>query len=312
MGDPQVETILAQARALPGANSQSLEPIAGRRAYAEGRAAQQPPRPDVAESWEVGIPGPHGSIPVRFIRPVGAPADSTLPILIYFHGGGWVFGDIETHDILCRLLANKSGVCVASVGYRLSPEYKFPIAVDESYAAIEWVAAQADALRIDRQKIAVGGDSAGAGLATVAALVARDRGGPPLRFQMLIYPLVDLRAEFHSRSDFAAGFLLDSDVLEWLVAQYVRGPADLDDWRTSPLRAPSLRSLPPAFVLTAELDPLRDEGKAYADALRVAGVEATYHCFEGMVHGFCNMSGVIDEALRAHDLLALALKTALE
>jgi acetyl esterase len=309
--DPQVELILQQARALPAVDYASLDPSAARRAYAEGRAVQQPLRPDVAASWDTEIATPRGAVRLRIIRPMGATAARELPALVYFHGGGWVLGNIDTHDTLCRIIANKSGVCVISVDYGLSPEHKFPTAIDDCIAASRWVAVEAAALRIDPERIAVGGDSAGANLAAVVAIMARDAGAPKLRFQLLIYPITDMRARSGSYREFAEGFILSSRIMDWFAEQYVREVADLDDWRISPLRARSLAGLPSALVVTAGLDPLRDQGKAYAEALSAAGGAASYRCFEGMIHGFCNMGGVLDAAHRAHETISSSLNAAL-
>jgi acetyl esterase len=308
--DPQAKLVLEAAAKLPPPDYATLDPKEARRVYIAGRALQQPPKPEVAASADHLIPGPHGPIPARLVRPLGSRPEEALPVLVYFHGGGWVIGNIDTHDTLARILANKSGAAVLNVDYRLAPEHKFPSAVDDCIAATRWAATEGRKFGLDPSRIAVGGDSAGGNLAAAVALHARDAGGPSLSFQLLVYPATDMAADSPSHSLFAEGYLLTRDGIRWYTGQYLRGPADIADWRASPIRAPDLSRLPPALVLTAGFDPLRDEGKAYADRLAAAGVSVRYHDYEGMLHGFFNMGGVLDQAHGAHDEAAAALRHA--
>jgi acetyl esterase len=281
-----------------------------RRQYREARVPLQPPPPEVASFEDREIAGPGGALRVRAYRPLGSRAGDALPALVYFHGGGWTIGDLDTHDGLCRALANEARCAVVSVDYRLGPEHKFPAAVDDALAATRWVAAEGERLRVDPSRLAVGGDSAGGNLAAVVAILARDAGGPPIAFQLLVYPATAMDASFPSHSELGEGHLLTRDVMDWFRDCYVRGPEDWRDWRCSPLLAPDLSRLPPALVLTAEYDPLRDEGKAYADRLRGAGVDVVYACYPGMIHAFMTMGKVMPAAQDAIRECAAALAAA--
>jgi len=234
-----------------------------------------------------------------------------LPALVFFHGGGWVIGDLETHDVVCRQVTAEAGVSVIAVDYRVAPEHKFPAAVDDAWAATRWIVAHAGELGIDAARIAVGGDSAGGNLAAVVALLARDAGAPRIGLQILTYPVTDLVSESQSYTDLADGYMLTRDSMRWFRAQYLAKEADAADWRVSPLRAPSLAGLPPALVITAGYDPLRDEGEAYARRLREAGVSVDAVCFGGMIHGFVPMGKLIETAFRAVTLIAGSLRYAL-
>jgi acetyl esterase len=253
------------------------------------------------------IPGPAGSITVRVYRPS---ADTPLPILVWFHGGGWVIGSLETHDNLCRMLCDDAGVIVVSVDYRLAPETKFPGPVEDAYAAVVWVADHASELGIDPAKIAVGGSSAGGNLAAAAALVARDRGGPRIAFQLLTVPVTELSSRAPSHQEFAEGYGLTTADMEWFGTHYVTSRADADNPYASVLRA-DLRGLPPAFVITAECDPLRDDGEAYANRLRELGIAASFKRYPGMFHGFLGFPGQLPEAAEAFDDAGAALRAAL-
>jgi acetyl esterase len=234
-----------------------------------------------------------------------------LPVLVYFHGGGWTIGDLDTHDVVCRQLAVESGCAVVSVDYRLGPEHRFPAAVDDCVAAVRWVREQAAALKVDPAKVAVGGDSAGGNLAAVVSLALRDAGDPPLAFQLLIYPATDMRAGAPSHTTNGQGYMLTRDSIAYYRGHYIADPAQWTDWRASPLLAASHAGLPPALVLTAGFDPLRDEGLQYADALSTAGVPTQYVCFERQIHGFITMGRVLDEANTALALCGSALRRAL-
>jgi len=261
----------------------------------------------VAEVEDRTVPGPAGPIPVRLYHTVQGHA---RPALVYFHGGGFVICDLESHDGLCRSLANGSGCTVVSVDYRLAPEHKFPAAVDDAYAATEYIAGHASDFRIDPERIAVGGDSAGGTLATVVAMLARDRGGPRLKFQLLIYPLVDAEDRSPSMVEYEKDHFLTRESLEWFLGHYLR-PEDRKHPHVSPLNAANLRDLPPAMIVTAECDPLRDQGEAYARKLQAAGVRVELKRYEGMIHPFFSLAGILDTAKVAMADSGSALRRAL-
>ena len=279
--------------------------------FRDTRPASTPPAPQIGDVRELSAEGSFGSIPLRVYRPAGVTDSRRLPALVFFHGGGWVIGDLETHDVLCRQITAEAGVSVISVDYRVAPEHKFPAAVDDAWAATRWVAAHAAELGIDAERIAVGGDSAGGNLAAVIALLARDAGAPHIRLQLLIYPVTDLASESQSYADLADGYMLTRDSMRWFKDQYLAKAEDAADWRVSPLRAASLAGVAPALVITAGYDPLRDEGEAYARRLREAGVSVDAVCFGGMIHGFMPMGRLIDTAFRAVTLVAGSLRYAL-
>ena len=232
-------------------------------------------------------------------------------MLVYFHGGGWVIGNLDSHDGAARWLANRAGVAVASVDYRLGPEHVFPAAVDDCWAATTWVAANGAELGIDPTRLVVGGDSAGGNLAAVIALLARDAGAPSIRLQLLVYPAVDARMGHPSVDENGTGYLLSKADMNWFYGHYGLGQAvPADEWRLSPLLSPSLAGVAPAYVITAEFDPLRDEGEAYAAALEAAGVPTQHRRFDGMIHGFFTMVGAIDAADEAQEDVAKAIVTA--
>jgi acetyl esterase len=254
------------------------------------------------------LPGPAGALAYRLYRPQHAAAP--LPALVFFHGGGCVFGDLDTHDGLCRLLAAQSGCAVVAVDYRRAPEHKFPAAVEDSYAATVWVVEHAAALGLDAGRIAVGGDSAGGGLAAVVCQMAVSHG-PRIALQVLFCPVMSLRAETPSRRELAQGYFLDEATINWMLRHYCDPDQDIDDPRLSPLRAPRFSGLPPAHIHTAEFDPLRDEGAAYAAQLRSAGIAARYTCHAGMIHYFYAMAGAIPAARLALEAAAAAMGEAL-
>lgn len=252
------------------------------------------------------VPGPGGPIPIRVYRP----SESVAPGMVYFHGGGFVIGGLDMNDRPCRSLANQSGCVIVSVDYRLAPEHKFPAAVDDAFAATEYVASHAAEFGIDATRLAVGGDSAGANLATVTAILARERGGPSLAFQMLVYPLVDYDDDSPSMSEYGAGHFLTQEAMDYFTDHYLRTPDQRRDVRASPLRA-DLAGLPPALVVTAECDPLRDQGEAYARKLQQAGVPTTLRRYEGMIHPFFSLGGIIDDGKQAVTDIAATLREAL-
>jgi acetyl esterase len=254
------------------------------------------------------LPGPAGEIPVRIYAPH---TNGPLPVVAYFHGGGFVYCGLDTHDDTCRALANASGCSVVSVDYRLAPENKFPAAPEDAFAVTRWLADNGAEIGVDPQRIAVAGDSAGGNLATVVALMARDRGGPALAFQLLVYPVADFGFDTDSYRENADGYLLTEKMMRAFWNHYLGDEADGDHPYASPLRAECLDALPPAFVVTAEFDPLRDEGEAYAARLAEAGVPTTARRYDGMIHGFFSMGHAIDRARVAVADAGLVLRSAL-
>ncbi|MCO5171120.1 MAG: alpha/beta hydrolase [Planctomycetes bacterium] len=246
--------------------------------------------------------------PARAYAPIGA---GRLPGLVYLHGGGWVLGDLESHDAVCADLAVRVGCRVVAVDYRLAPEHPFPAAVEDAHAAFLEVVARADALGLDPARVGVGGDSAGANLSAVVALLCRDAGGPAPRAQVLVYPSVDQTSDAPSHTRFARGFLLTEDDIRWFRGHYLRGADDARDPRASPLLAPDLRGVAPALVVSAGFDPLRDEASAYAARLRAAGVRVVERCERDLLHGFLSMAGPIRAARRAALALAADMRAAL-
>jgi acetyl esterase len=262
----------------------------------------------VAQVEDRDLPGPAGNIPVRIYTPAGS---GPFPVLVFFHGGGWVVCDIDTHDPVCRSLARAAECIVVSVDYRLAPEHKFPAAADDCYAATQWVMNNATLINGDPDRVAVGGDSAGGNLAAVVALMARDRGGPALVFQLLVYPVTDYYTPgTPSYQQNADGYFLSRDDMAWFWNHYLNGEADADNPYACPLRAASLAGLPSALVITAEFDPLRDEGEMYAARLRESGVAAALVRYDGMIHGFFSMAGVLEQGKKALALAAARLRSA--
>lgn len=256
------------------------------------------------------IPGPDGEIGIRIYTPIAAGA-RMLETLIYFHGGGFVAGDLETHDTLCRGLTARSGCRVISVDYRLAPEHPFPAAIDDSYAALRWIEANATTLGVDSNRIAVGGDSAGGNIAAVVAQLARGAGNPVVRFQLLIYPVVQWDVATPSRQQFAEDPIIPRDVIDMCARNYFGPMVPATDFRAAPLAASDLAGLPPAYVITAGLDPLRDEGTQYAEKLREAGVAVEHVGYDDMIHGFMSMSNALDTAKLAIERAGDALRNAL-
>jgi acetyl esterase len=252
----------------------------------------------VAESVEkvenLDIPGSDGDIPIRVYTPKGK---APFPVLVYFHGGGWVIGNLDTHDSLCRSLANNAGCVVVSVGYRLSPENKFPAAVNDAYTATQWTANNGSRIQGDATRIAVAGDSSGGTLAAAVALMARDKGGLALVYQVLIYPALNL-ASFDTASyhDYGTGYMLTTTEMEWYRGHYLARQEDAQNPYASPLLASDFGKLPQALIITGEMDVLTSEGEAYANRLRQAGVVVRYHCYEGMIHPFLSLRAVVSRA----------------
>lgn len=277
--------------------------------YAATTEIFAPQTPALENIEDRRIPGPEQSILARLYRPKSD--GGRLPILVYFHGGGWVFGDIDTHDALCRIVADGAGCLVASIDYRLAPEHKYPAGLDDCLAATRWMARNADALGCDGGKLAVGGDSAGGNLAAAVAQRARDDGGPALVFQWLIYPALDFTADNASVRENGTGYLLTKQAIDWTRDQYLTDPLEeATDPGASPGLARELAGLPPALIQTAQYDPLRDEAKAYAERLAAAGVPVESILYDGMVHGFMRMGALIDCAGEALADGAAALRRA--
>jgi acetyl esterase len=296
---PEARALLEMMDAQAGTPLENMDPIEARASRIEpmkllGGAPAPLDRVD-----DLTVPGPGGEVPVRVYS---SERGGLRPALLYFHGGGFVFGNLDTHDAVCRALAEESGAVVISVDYRLSPEHKFPAAVEDSYAATLWAVANAERLGIDAHRIGVGGDSAGGNLATVVAMRCRDAGGPSLAFQLLLYPVTDFSTfETESHREFGEAYFLTRSAMDWFMGHYLASADQKRHPEVSPLLAPDLTGLPPALVITAEFDPLRDEGEAYAQRLRMAGVPVTVRRYPGMIHGFVSMCGVLSggrEAIR--------------
>ena len=306
---PQCKVVLDAIAAQGGKPIEESTPAeirASRAKNAEAMAALAGPEQPVARVEDRTVPGPGGPIPVRVYWPV---ADRRLPILVYLHGGGWVFGNIGTVDRTCRALANTVECVVVNVGYRLAPEHKYPAAAEDAYAVIAHIAAHPQEFNVDAGRIAVAGDSAGGNLATVACLMARDRGGPRLVYQLMIYPVTDYDDDRPSSRE-NDGYLLNHAVMRYFWDHYVTTPEEGRQPYASPLNAKSLAGLPPAMVITAECDPLRDQGEAYARRLQESGVPVTLKRYDGAIHVFFQMSAVIDSGREAVGDAASALRQA--
>ena len=299
---PQVASLLERVARSTLPNYHSVSPSVARRIYRDTRAALSPKAPEVPEVRLLAF--------ANYAMRVYRPAKGTLPALVYFHGGGWTIGDVDTHDALCRQLAVGAQCVVFSVDYRLGPEHPFPAAVEDCIAATKFVSQNARELDVGR--IAVGGDSAGGNLAAVVALHARDSGIAQLALQLLVYPATDQRLATASHERNARGYLLERESIEFFRACYLPRPKDYADWRASPLLAKDHSRLAPALVITAGYDPLLDEGKAYAERLRAAGVEVAYREYPDMVHGFLLMGGVLDTANAAVAECCTALRRTFE
>ena len=304
--DPQAQRVIDAMAALNLKPVEESTPAEARESI-RTRTAALGPFPDVAAVVDHRVPVSGGQIIVRAYSP-GGPGPH--PALVYYHGGGWVIGDLYTHDGLCRSITNAARCAVLSVDYRLAPESKYPVAVEDSYAALLWIVANAERLGIDRRRMAVGGDSAGGNLATVMALMARDRTGPRLALQVLIYPVTDHDLDTRSYRENATGYILTREGMRWFWNHYLASEAQGREPYASPLRAASLAGLPPALVITAEYDPLCDEGEAYAARLRDAGVPVTLTRYPGMFHGFVRLTNVLDKARTALDEIASSVQKA--
>lgn len=301
--DPQAAAVI---QTLAGGVPLSAQTAAQVRAAAQSRPVAQ--GPSVARKYDLQIPGQGGVIPVRVYVPSGQPP---FPCLVYYHGGGWVTGTLDMSDGVSQSLCAGAGCVVVSVDYRLAPEHKFPAAAEDAYAAALWVQQHAPELAVDARRIAVGGSSAGANLAAVVCLMAKDRGGRPLlAYQLLVYPVADFSSGTPSYRENGQGYMLTRDSMEWYAQQYLRTPADAQNPYAAPLLANDLRGVPPALVITAEYDPLRDEGEAYAKKLRDAGVPVVSTRYDGMIHGFFGMFNALDKGKLAIAQACTELKKA--
>ncbi|MBI3513515.1 MAG: alpha/beta hydrolase [Proteobacteria bacterium] len=305
--DPDAQRVLDLIRESGRPPYETLQPSEARELYRKGRTVLQPDPPSVAEVRDLEAPAPHGALKLRLYRGAGTTPGRALPALVFFHGGGWVIGDLDTHDGVCRQLANAAGCAVVAVDYRLAPEHKFPAAVEDCVWATEWIAQQGATFGLDPRRLAVGGDSAGGNLAATVCLTARERGAPGLVFQLLIYPAVDMAMTHESHRRHTAGLPLTHATAAWFRDLYLRDAGDQADWRASPLRAADLRGLPAAYVLTAGFDPLCTEGEVFAQRLQEAGVPVAHRQWPTQIHGFITMGRIIAASSRALDDAGKAL-----
>jgi len=305
--DPQVEALLSQIAA-SGAPSFASMTVDEARSMSEGMAAMGGEQVPVASVRDITIPVDGGTIGARVYTPDG---DAPQPLVVFFHGGGFVIGDLDSHDNLARTLCRDAQAVVVAVDYRMGPEHRFPAAVDDCLAATRWVRHAASELGVDPTRLAVGGDSAGGNLAAVVAILARDAGDLPIAYQLLIYPATDMRRRHASHTSNGRGYLLTTETISYYHDHYIADAAHDLDWRASPLLHADLGRLPRALVLTAGFDPLRDEGLEYADRLVAAGNRATYVCYDRQIHGFITMGRVIDEANSAVTFCAAEVARAL-
>ena len=266
--------------------------------------------PEVKGVVEIGADGPFGPIPMYDYTPIGAPENKTLPAIIFYHGGGWVMGSRDGHDSLCRYLSNATECRVFSVEYRLAPEFKFPIPIDESFIALKFISDNSEELNIDKSKIVVAGDSAGGNIAAVMSLMAREEKDLNVSYQLLIYPATDASKERASYEENAKGFLLEKEGMRWFYKHYLANDKDRKDWRVSPILAPDLSNLPPSYVITVAADPLRDEGRDYVEALREAGNEVEHIEYDDVIHAFFSWPLAMNCAKKAADAASKAVKKA--
>ena len=304
---PQVLTLLDALAQAGGPALHELPPAEARAMYKVLASMEQGEEVDRVDDRH--IPGPDGDVLVRVYTPHAAVGEAH-GVLVWLHGGGWVIGDLDTADATCRALANRAGCVVVSVDYRLAPEHQAPAALDDCVAALVWTVENFELLGVDASKVAVGGDSAGGNLAALVCQRVRDEFGPDIDFQLLVYPVIDLTQSHPSMEENADGFFLTKDAMTWFVGHYL-GAGDPKDASVSPLYADDLSGLPPALVITAEYDPLRDEGEAYAARLRDAGVPTDLVCYDGQIHGFLSMASMLDDGKAALDQVGAALRAAL-
>ena len=305
---PQILKALEIMRQIGMKPIEGLTPAEARLQMEETAKSRKAEPLPVARVEDRTIPGPAGAIPVRLYWP---DAEGPVPGIAYYHGGGHVIGSLDTHDLIARNLCHGAAALVMSVDYRMGPEHKFPAAVEDSWAALAWLHANAASLGADPERLGVHGDSAGANLAAVVALMARDKGGPRLRLQSLVYPVGDYTLSAPSYDKFGEGYgVLTRAAMEWFQRHYLARPQDAEDWRASPLRAASHAGVAPAIVVTAECDVLHDDGVNYAEALRRAGVAVEYREYPGMIHGFFGMVPGVNDAMAAQRDVAAAFRRA--
>ena len=312
---PAMQDVLSRMARAGRPSLETLAPEQARAAYEAGAGVLEIPKPVLPHVKDFQIPARDGHLlDARLyapdaISPISSPSAGSLPVLLYFHGGGFTIGSIATHDVLCRQLSHLAGCAVVSLDYRLAPEHKVPTAAHDAWDALQWLAAHAPALGLDGARMAVGGDSAGGTLAAMCAILARD-AGLELMLQLLFYPGCAAHQDTASHQRFAQGFVLSEAQITWFFSQYVRSPADRDDWRFAPLNAPDVDGVAPVWVGLAECDPLVDEGLMYADKLRAAGTTVDLDIYRGVTHEFIKMGRVIPEARQAHSDAARALRLA--
>ncbi len=309
--DPQVEALLEMIRKAGARPFEMLTPAEARAAYAAGRDVMQPATEEVANVRDQTIATPSGSLRLRIYRGHGTLAEEALPCMVFLHGGGWVIGDLESHDRLCRALANRARICVVGVDYRLAPEHRFPAALDDSATALRWVSEHAGELRITPGRIGLGGDSAGGNLAAVLALMGREGSAPATIFQALIYPVLDLTASSDSYRRVTSGVPLTAATMHYFIDHYTPQASDRLDWRASPAKAASLAGTPPALVLTVAHDPLCDEGRAYARRLEDEGVRVTSIHLSDHMHGMVMHGKLIRASNRVIDQIGAAIGAAM-
>jgi acetyl esterase len=307
--DESAQKLLDQIRAAGLPPMETLPLAQARAGYARSRIALSPDPAEVAEVRNLTFPSAGHAIPARLYRGRAAPGTGA-PIVVFFHGGGWVLGNLDSHDSFCRGLANDAACAVLAVDYRLAPEHKFPAAAEDAAAAVAWVAQESAALGVDPRRIAVAGDSAGGNLAAVAALAARRAGTPKLRLQVLIYPTLDLRLGHDSHRRVGDGYTLTASAMRWFRDLYLARAEDIASWRASPLCETELGGVAPAFIVAGGCDPLCDEAADYAQRLIGAGIDVTYRFFPGQMHGFVSAGRVIPEGRAACAEIASALRAA--
>lgn len=309
--DPLAKAFLDQLAATPSPPHWQLPPAAARQAFAAMMAMVGPKDVPVGKIENISIPGSGGELRLRIYTPVAAGGEA-LPAVVYFHGGGFTVGDLDSHDGICRLLASESGARVVAVDYRRAPEHKFPAAVDDAFAATCWIEANAARLDVDANRIAVSGDSAGGTLAAVVCRRAKEENGPKLGAQLLMFPMTQLGGAFKSRREFALVNVLDQKILDWIYRNYIPLGTDPNDPRLSPLLAKDFSGLPAAYVMLAGYDPLHDEGLAYAEKMRDAGVNVTVADYPGLLHDFVCLQAVLPQAHTSLSVAAKALRRMLE
>ncbi|MBS0241734.1 MAG: alpha/beta hydrolase [Proteobacteria bacterium] len=306
--DADSQAFLALIKSLGRPAINALPPAQAKEMYRRGRLATQPDLPQVDRVKEYDVPGPHGPVPVRVYRGAGTADMGAIPLHVYYHGGGWVLGDLDSHDWVCRRIANEVKCAVVSVDYRMAPEHVFPAAFDDSLAALKWAVANAGPMKFDAARVTVGGDSAGGNLAAAMAIACRDGMGPKLAGQILVYPAVDLAMTGDYYGRFTKDLILTDETMIWFIDLYIPKAEQRKDWRASPLLASSLKGLPPALVVLAGFDPLYAEGEIYAQKLEAAGTKVKVTRYAGQLHGFLSNGKLLPKANDAINDIATALK----